>query len=348
MVGGGADPSEFPVSEADSGRADATGADSDTPDVRAVAIVGPTAAGKGALGRIAAQRLGLPVLVCDSVKVYRGLDIGSGKPNAATRAGLEHRLIDLVAPDQPFSAGDYARAAWTELSAAGGRGLFVGGTGFYLRAVGWTLSGADTPGLQRAPDDPQRVAFETRHRQDERDEPGAIHRALSAIDPELAAAIHPNNLVRLLRALWLSQLHGRAVSEARRADPPRARLRLMMVVLDPGAAALGPRIDARLDRMLRAGFLAEVESLHAAGYDGQIKAMRSLGYRQMLEVVEGRSSVTQAREAIALATRQFARRQRTFFRGQLPAERIVTIGAAADCPWAEVEAFLSAPARRAP
>ena len=107
---------------------------------RVVAIVGPTASGKASLGRLAARRLSLPVLVCDSVKVYRGLDIGSAKPTPEQRAELRHELVDLVDPDEPFSAGDYARHAWPHLSA--GRGLVVGGTGFYLRAALVSQSGA--------------------------------------------------------------------------------------------------------------------------------------------------------------------------------------------------------------
>lgn len=321
--------------------------DQHNPDVRALAIMGPTAAGKGELGRQAAKRLGLPLLVCDSVKVYRGLDIGSGKPDAEARAALDHRLLDLADPDQSFSAGEYARAAWAQLRGSQGRGLFVGGTGFYLRAVGWTLSGAQSSAMARPPDDPQRAAFEAELHAAEVSDPGAIHRALGALDPELAGSIHPRNLVRLLRALWLVKLHGRAVSETRRADPPRARLRLLMVVLDPGPTALQPRIEARLARMLERGFLAEVESLHAAGYDASSKAMRSLGYRQMLEVVEGRRTLAEARDAIIVATRQYAKRQRTFLRSQLPAERIVTVRSAADCPWALIEQFFTEPTRRA-
>lgn len=310
-------------------------------DVRAVAFVGPTAAGKAALGRIAAQRLGLPILVCDSVKVYRRLDIGSSKPDATARTMHDFRLLDLVDADATFSAGDYARHAWDELRAAQGRGLFVGGTGFYLRAVGWTHSGEDTPGVDRPPDDPTRVVFEQRWAQAERDRPGAMHRALSAADPTLAGTIHPNNHVRLLRALWLIALSGGSLSEQRRRDPPRPRLRLMLVVVDPGPEALGARIDARLDRMLAEGFLREVESLYADGYDGRNKAMRSLGYRQMLDVVEGRCTVAQARDAIAVATRQYAKRQRTYFRSQLPADRIVSITEPSACPWPAIDGFLN-------
>jgi len=302
-----------------------------------VAIMGPTAAGKAGLGREAARRLSLPILVCDSVKVYRGLDIGSAKPTAVTRAEVRHELLDLVAPDQTFSAGDYARHAWPLVE--GGRGLVVGGTGFYLRALAFTHSAGAAPG-QRPPDDPRRVAFDQRWEQRERDEPGAIHRALHAVDPLTAQSIHPNNLVRSLRALWLCEHNGRPISDVRAQDPPRARLRLMLVVLDPDPGVLNDRMVRRLDRMLDAGWLAEVEKLREAGYDARHKAMRSLGYRQLLDVVEGRRTLPAAREDILVATRQYARRQRSYLRTQLPAARTLVLRDAHDLPWGQVEAFL--------
>lgn len=315
---------------------------------RVVAVMGPTAAGKAALGREAARRLSLPVLVCDSVKVYRGLDIGSAKPTAAERAATRHELLDLVAPDEPFSAGDYARHAWPHLldpDGGSGRGLFVGGTGFYLRAVAFTHSEGVT-GQRASPDDPERQAFEAAWHAREQAEPGAIHRALHAVDPPTAASIHPRNLVRSLRALWLCDRTGGPISAARAHDPPRLRLSLMLVLVDPEPDALHDRMVRRLDRMLAQGFLAEVEKLVRAGYHARHKAMRSLGYRQLLEVVEGRTSLPQAREHILAATRQYARRQRTYLRTQLasalPDTRVVTVRNPADCPWGQIEGFLDA------
>jgi tRNA dimethylallyltransferase len=306
---------------------------------RAVAIVGPTAAGKGALGRDVAAALGLAVFVCDSVKVYRGLDIGSGKPSEQERARVPHFGLDLVEPDAPFSAGDWAAAAtqWRTHT----RGLFVGGTGFYLRAAAWSHSA--TADLVHDEDvlSPQRAAFEEHWRAAEQASPGAIHRALAAADPETAAAIHPHNLVRALRALWLCDLHGIPVSAVRRADPPRPRLSLMLVVLDPGPEAVAARIERRVDAMLERGFLAEVEKLAARGYHPGHKAMQSLGYRQLIDVVEGRCDLSTARAAIVLATRQYARRQRTYFRHQLPAAHVVTLEAAEHCPVADIAAFLA-------
>ena len=317
---------------------------------RVVAFVGPTAAGKATLGREAARRLSLPVLVCDSVKVYRGLDIGSAKPTAAERAEVRHELLDLVEPDAPFSAGEYADLAWPLLRE--GRGLFVGGTGFYLRAVAFTHSGG-VEGVDRPVDDPERRAFEASWHAREEAEPGAIARALHAVDPETARTIHPNNRVRCLRALWLCELAGGPVSAARQADPPRPRVRLLLVLVDPEPAVLQERTVRRLDRMLADGFLAEVEKLHRAGYDARHKAMRSLGYKQLLEVVEDRRSLADARQEILTATHQYARRQRAYLRTQLSgaagagsasaadaAAQVITVRDPASCPWGQIESFM--------
>lgn len=291
---------------------------------RALAIVGPTASGKSRLALWLAERLGLPVLCCDSVQVYRGLDIGSAKPEAAVRERVAHRLIDLVEPDAAFSAGDYAAAAVRELGA--GPGLFAGGTGLYLRAAAWTHSG-DAVGEDDAP---ARAAFTAQWEAREREVAGSVHAALSERDPATAGAIHPRNVVRALRALWLCEAHGQPVSVVRAVDPPRARMALALVILDPPAALLGPAIDARCDAMMRAGFLAEVEMLREAGYGARHKSMRSLGYRQLDAYLDGargerRSDhdLAAAVAAIKAETRAYARRQRTYFRHQLAGDAVV-------------------------
>jgi tRNA dimethylallyltransferase len=308
------------------------------PNTRVVAVVGPTAAGKGELGRELARRLGRDVVVCDSVKVYRGLDIGSGKPSAAVREQLVHHMLDVVTPDRSFSAVDYATQAWPILQRE--HSVVVGGTGFYLRATLWTQTAPREGAHDARADDPRRVAFEQEQLARERAQPGAIAAALSAIDPHTAAGIHPSNHVRLLRALWLCRLHEGPVSEARALDPPRARARLFMIVLDPGASALAHRIERRVDAMLAQGWLGEVEMLVRAGYHGGHKAMQTLGYRQLLDVLDGKRSLADARDEIVVATRQYARRQRTYFRHQLPAESIHAITTPADCPWSAIEDFL--------
>lgn len=328
---------------------------------RAVAIVGPTAAGKSALALELGERFGRPILCCDSVQVYRGLDIGSAKPSEAERRRVPHALIDLVDPDELFSAGDYARLAHEHL----GRGpaIICGGTGLYLRAVGWTHSGAEPRADLRNPDrggqspgDSVDAEFEAQWMQREASDPGATHRALGERDPETAAGVHPRNVVRAIRALWLCELHNEPISAVRRRDPPRQSCDFLMIVVDPGVEKVDAAIDRRCEAMLTQGWVAEVENLVAAGYDARHKAMRSLGYRELLDYVSGNCSLEQATSAIKRATRKYARRQRTFFRHQfraLPMDRIVRIDQvdqidqadqadqAAACPMARVAEFLS-------
>ena len=303
---------------------------------RVVAVVGPTGSGKAALGLELAERFGLPILVCDSVKVYRRLDIGSAKPSAAAQARVPHLMIDLVDPDGTFTARQYAEQAWSRL---GERGLFVGGTGFYLRAALWRATGegdAGTPTLEG----PARDAFEARWAEAEAAEPGTTHRALRAVDPGTAQGIHPNNWVRVVRALGLCDAAGGPISSLRAVDPPTPRGRMLFVWLDPGDGLRRWQVR-RVDRMLAGGWLAEVEALVADGYDERHKSMRSLGYKQLVDVVKRRGDLTAAREDILKATWQYARRQRTYFRHQLPAEDVVHIPEAGAMPWDRVQAFLA-------
>jgi tRNA dimethylallyltransferase len=288
---------------------------------RLLAVVGPTASGKSRLAVALAERLRLPIFCCDSVQIYRGLDIGSAKVDAATRERVPHHLLDLVDPDADFSAGDYQSAAWQSL--ARGPGLFTGGTGFYLRAVTHTHSGAD-PVADAPAGDPRRAAFTAQWEAHEREHAGAVHAELQRRDPQAAAAIHPRNVVRALRALWLCEAHDRPVSLVRAEDPQRARARLAAVVLEPEFAALDRAIDDRCDAMIRAGLVAEVSNLVAAGYDSRHRSMRSLGYRQILDHLAGQS-LGDAVASIKQETRRYARRQRTYFRNQLGAERTIAV-----------------------
>lgn len=291
--------------------------DADLP--RLLAVVGPTASGKSRLAVALAERLRLPIFCCDSVQIYRGLDIGSAKVDRATRERVPHFLLDLVDPDAEFSAGDYQSAAWQLL--ARGPGLFAGGTGFYLRAVTHTYSGDPA-----ADGDPRRAAFTAAWEAREREHAGAVHAELERRDPQAAAAIHPRNVVRALRALWLCEAHDRPVSHVRAEDPQRARGRLAAVVLEPEVAELDRAIDDRCDAMIRAGLVDEVGNLVRAGYDSRHRSMRSLGYRQILEHLAGQS-LGDAVAAIKQETRRYARRQRTYFRHQLAAERTFTVRA---------------------
>ena len=318
---------------------------------RALAIVGPTAAGKSRLAMRLANQLELPILCCDSVQVYRGLDIGSAKPTREDRDAVRHELLDLVDPDGAFSAHDYARLARAELDR--GPGILCGGTGLYLRTMGWRMSGesdaeagarSSDRGPALAPDHgPEREAFETTWLGKENDEAGAIHAELARRDPVTADGIHPNNRVHALRALWLCERHRAPISEVRERNPLRAVVELMMILVDPGTEAVDAAIERRCEAMLTQGWVAEVEKLVGEGYDERHKAMRSLGYRELLEHLAGRCTLDQAQAAIVRATRKYARRQRTYFRHQfrdlLAMERILNIQHPDACPVERVEAF---------
>lgn len=291
---------------------------SDREQPRLLAVVGPTASGKSRLALALAERLGLPIFCCDSVQVYRGLDIGSAKADRRARERVPHHLLDLVDPDAEFSAGDYQAAAWELL--ARGPGLFAGGTGFYLRAVALSHSGPD-PVADAPASDPRRAAFTALWEASEREHAGAVHAELARLDPEAAAAIHPRNVVRALRALWLCEAHKRPVSLVRAEDPPRPRCALATITLEPEVAILDRAIDDRCDAMIRAGWVDEVSKLVAAGYDSRHRAMRSLGYSQLLEHLSGSIGLGDAVAAIKRETRRYARRQRTYFRHQLAPAR---------------------------
>lgn len=305
---------------------------------RAVAILGPTAAGKSALALECARRWGQSILSCDSVQVYRGLDIGSAKPELALRRSQAHYLVDCVAPDESFSAGDYVRLALPLLRRE--RCIIAGGTGLYLRSLALT----QTEALARLDNDPaakrERLDFDAHWGQREAQSPGCAHEALAALDPETAGEIHPRNVVRVLRALWLCERLSRPISALRREDPPRPRLSLFVVVLDPGQETLATRIAQRSEAMFEAGWLKEVQELLSQGLLASSPAMSCMGYRQLCEHLDGRRSLKNAKSAIIHDTTQYARRQRTYFRHQLPPGPTRWIASAQDFPWEEAGEFL--------
>lgn len=307
---------------------------------RVLAIVGPTASGKSGLAQAVARRFAMDIVNCDSVQVYRGLDIGSAKPSPSDRAESTHHMLDLVEPDREFSAGDYARSAQPIIASAG-RALICGGTGLYLRTLAWTQTGMPVSPLADASRaDETRAQFESEWMAAETRTRGAIHAELARRDPPTAAATHPNNLHRALRALWLCKLAGEPISGRRQRDPPRPQMRVFMVVLDPGQDALAPLIERRCRRMMAAGWLNEVRGLLDAGFAARHKAMQCLGYRQLVEHLQGQSDLETAVADTIRATRQYARRQRTYFRCQLTPAVRVDIRNADEFPWQRAAAFI--------
>ncbi|KAF1690529.1 tRNA (adenosine(37)-N6)-dimethylallyltransferase MiaA [Pseudoxanthomonas koreensis] len=289
----------------------------------AIAVMGPTASGKTAFAIELAQRHGGEIVSVDSALVYRGLDIGAAKPDLAERAGVPHHLLDLREPWQPYSAAEFAvdaRAAIDGIVARGRLPVLAGGTGLYFHALlhGLAAMPEADPGLRAA------IAAEADARGWE-----TLHAELAGVDPAAAARIRPGDAQRIQRALEVFRLSGRPISEWQRdPPPPRLPLCVLRLVLAPAdRATLHARIAARFDRMLATGFLDEVRRLralpglrdHPAPLD--LPALRAVGYRQAWEHLDGRTGAGEFRDRGIFATRQLAKRQLTWLRGELDALR---------------------------
>ncbi|WP_305041788.1 tRNA (adenosine(37)-N6)-dimethylallyltransferase MiaA [Geoalkalibacter sp.] len=273
-----------------------------------VVLCGPTGGGKTALALRLARHWPLEVLSADSRQVFRGMDIGTAKASPAEQALVPHHLLDVVDPDEEFSAADFAvrgRALVDDIAGRGRRPWVVGGTGFYIRAL--------TEGLLDAPSGNEDLRRRW-HALAEEQGPMALWERLRQVDPLAAERIHPNNLVRVVRALEVFTLTGRPISELQQShgfeDRPYALLKLGIM---PPRDELFQRIDQRVDAMVQEGLFEEVNALLARGYDASLKSMRTLGYREMIACLRGEISREEALELVKLHTRQYAKRQLTWF-----------------------------------
>ena len=269
-------------------------------------ICGPTAAGKSAIALALAERHGRSILVADSRQVYRRFDIGTAKPTPDEQRRVSHQGIDLADPTERFSAARWAESAEGSLRAAapGQTPIVVGGTGLYLRALFEGLF--DDPSAA----DDRRAALLTWL--DAR-ETGELRKWAQRLDPPRAHL----GRTQLLRALSVALLSGRPMSELHLTHARRPAWRPRYLVIDPGPA-LHRRIADRLDQMLRSGWVEEVRSLSDIPDDAP--AWKSTGYRRLRDVVRRTMTETTARERVLIDTRQYAKRQRTWFRHQLPAD----------------------------
>lgn len=277
--------------------------------------MGPTASGKTALACALAERFPVALISVDSALVYRGLDIGSAKPDAATLARHPHRLIDIRDPTQPYSAGEFRSDALREMAqitAAGRVPLLVGGTGLYFRALMRGFS--DLPAAEPA----LRAQLQAEL---ERDGLAALHARLATQDPAAAARILASDTQRVLRALEVIALTGQplsALQQGREQPPPYRLLKLALVPQD--RAPLHARIAERFDAMLSGGLIEEVQALRARGdLHLDLPALRAVGYRQVWQYLDGELSGAELRERGIFATRQLAKRQITMLRAELDA-----------------------------
>ena len=274
-----------------------------------ICLLGPTAVGKTAVAIQLAQRLNAEIVSIDSRQIYRQMDIGTAKPTPEEQKAARHHLIDCVDISQPFSVADYqslADAAIADIQNRNKRVLLVGGAGLYFRAI--------VDGLFEGPgaDPSLRERLEREAAQHGVD---VLHNKLRACDPESAERIHPNNVVRVIRALEVYELTGIPMSELQQQwHPEKQRYPFIAFCLTMPRAMLYQRIEQRVDVMLANGLIAEVESLLAAGYARDTVALRSFGYKELIAYLDGKCTYLEAVEQLKQNTRRFAKRQLTWFR----------------------------------
>ena len=274
-----------------------------------VAIVGPTASGKSALGVWLAERFGGEVVVCDSTQLYRGFDVGTAKPGLEERRGISHHLTDVLDPGETTTAGRYRELALAVLQDLRQRQRFpilTVGTGLYLRAL---LEGlADIP--QRSEDLRERLrAGAAEH------PPGYLHQILKRLDSRAATRIAPADEQKLIRAIEVCLITRKPISEVHRAGrKPLEGWRIVKTGLMPAREKLYERIHARTASMIEHGWLQEVRELLKSGLNENAKPFDFIGYHELRAVLRNELSLQQARETIQQATRRYARRQLTWFR----------------------------------
>lgn len=274
-----------------------------------IVILGPTASGKSSLGIALAERLDGEILVCDSTQVYRHFDIGTAKVCGPEGRGIPHHLVDIVEPADVFTAGDFQRRAVETLADIRSRNkipILTAGTGLYLRAL--------LEGLSEAPQRSEELRERLRA-SGERRGTAYLHRVLSRLDPEAGGRIAPGDMQKVMRAIEMRLLAGKPVHAIHSAGRQGLEgYSVTKIGLNPPRAGLYARINARAIHMIQTGWMQEVRDLVAAGVPSNAKPFQFIGYSELRQVLEGKSTERAAIERIQQATRQFAKRQLTWFR----------------------------------
>jgi tRNA dimethylallyltransferase len=276
-----------------------------------VVIAGPTASGKSGLAVNLARSLSGEIVNADSMQVYRGMDIGTAKPTLEEQKGVPHHLLDIVNPDDPFNAAIYRRKALpviTDICSRGKACLVVGGTGLYIRAL--------VGGLMKAPPSDPGLR-EALHKECKRHGSVRLHERLKDLDPQSAAAIHPNDRIRIIRALEIIHISNRLASDLMKGHGFRdPSLDVLKICLNVDRETLYHRIDERTLKMADMGLLEETRHLLNQGYSPDLRSMRAIGYRHMVRHILGEWSFEDAVLTLKRDTRRYAKRQLTWFRAE--------------------------------
>lgn len=280
-----------------------------SPLTKLIVICGPTGAGKSALALWAAQQLNGIIINADSMQIYHGMDIGTAKPDADERALVEHRLFDIVPPNADFDAAAYAGMAGGVIAEATARGkvpIVVGGTGFYIKALLYGL--CDAPEIDEAVRKKYRDLLMVE---------GApfLHELLTQLDPVMAARLHANDYVRVMRALEVLEATGESLLswQRRHGGFNEKRYDALQIGVKLERVELYARIDARVEQMLARGLESEVRGLLAKGFNAGLKSMSSIGYKQMAAYISGELDYAEMARLIKRDTRHYAKRQLTWF-----------------------------------
>lgn len=274
-----------------------------------IIIAGPTGVGKTEISLALAERTGGEIISCDSMQIYEGMDIGSAKADEEERRRVVHHMIDVVTPFDPFTVSDYKEAAEKAIDEILSRGkvpIMVGGTGLYIDAVIKDLSFTEGGNDQK-----YREAMEVLARTEGNEE---VHRKLASVDPEAAEKIHPNNLKRVIRALEVQHVTGKPFSSFKDTGRLNPKYDVHYFYLNKNRKDLYEGIDRRVEIMMDMGLLDEIRRLKASGLDESYVSMKGIGYKEMLSYLDGECSLEEAKDLVKQRSRNYAKRQLTWFR----------------------------------
>ena len=278
-------------------------------DDKVLVILGPTCVGKTQVALKLADILKGEIVSFDSRQIYKLMDIGTAKPTQEERERIAHHMIDLVYPDQAFTAADYGRKAREVISQIRERNklpIAVGGSGLYLKAL--------IEGFFEGPKADENIRKRLQGEAQKLGEPH-LFRRLQEVDPQAAERIHPNDLLRIIRALEVWEITGRPISTWQREGAYQPFLmQFVKIGLNLGREKLYKRINARTDQMISSGLVDEVKKLKERGFTPRLKALKSVGYQELFDYLDRRSGLPEAIEAIKLNTRHYAKRQMTWFK----------------------------------
>ncbi len=277
---------------------------------KVIVIAGPTASGKTDLAIELASRVGGEIISADSMQIYREMNIGTAKPTEEEKRGIPHHMMDIVYPDEVFSAAQFQQGAKALIQEIVNRNkvpIVAGGTGLYINALVYNITFSDTIALWEYRERLQRLAQE--------EGPEALHELLQKVDEKSAASIHPNNVKRVIRALEVFETTGKPISEHQvesRREPPAFDFRIFG--LDVDREILYERIEQRADKMITGGLYEEVQGLLEKGYSPDLVSLQGIGYKEMITSIQGHCSLIDAIDRIKVATRHLAKKQMTWFR----------------------------------